>query len=216
MQPHCSFGETKRTLFTGLAEMFPIKFTTDEVRASPLFFCAVLFTLHVSPFPPATSLICKQHCFFTRFFPFYFLHAVFLLHQVADYTFQFTFTERVVRLRAETKSAFDQWRGLFERLIPLVRPDIKHEGWLWRQLGRAWEQRYAIIQNGVLFYFRSSEDCEKFKLISARTDDSLFIAATLTEGMRALVCAVLKHVYLLSVENGTRHVNHKWLLPPSQ
>jgi hypothetical protein len=103
--------------------------------------------------------------------------------QVADYTFQFTFTDRVVRLRAETKSAFDQWRILFERFIPLVRPDIKHEGWLWRQQGRAWEQRYAVIQNGVLFYFRSSEDCEKFKLISARSDDSLFIAATLAEGV---------------------------------
>ena len=132
------------------------------------------------------------------------------LQQVADYTFQFTFTERVVRLRAETKSAFDQWRGLFERLVPLVRPDIKHEGWLWRQQGRSWEQRYAIIQNGVLFYFRSSEDCEKFKLISARTDDSLFIAATLTEGMRARVYRLGLLVWLPStVRDASRHFTHR-------
>lgn len=128
------FGDNKRTLFTGLAEMFPIKFTTDEV---------------------------------------------------ADYTMQLTFPDRVLRLRAETKTMFETWKALFTEKIPATRANIPHQGWLWRKIKGSWEQRYCIIHEGVLFFFQDNEACDKFKFIASRGNDAVFIGAPLSEGALA-------------------------------
>lgn len=126
------FGSTKRTLFTGIAEMFPVKFSTDEI---------------------------------------------------ADFTFQLSFPDRVLRLRAETKSSFDNWRALFQNIIPPTVCEVSHSGWLWRKRFGGWEQRFAIIYEGVLYFFVNFEDYEKFKLVASRGNDAIFVAAPLAEGL---------------------------------
>jgi hypothetical protein len=125
-------GDNKRTLFSGLAEMFPIKFSTE---------------------------------------------------QCADFTIQLNFPNRTLRLRAESKTMFERWRNLLKQIVPSTRIAVSHEGWLWRKVGSSWEQRYAVIFQGVLMFFADHDVCEKFKHIASRGGDTMFVAAPLMEGV---------------------------------
>ena len=99
-----------------------------------------------------------------------------------DWTLLLTLNNREVKLRPETKSAYDQWNTLFSALVPHTRVTPMFEGWVWRRLGsHDWRQRYAILHDGIIFYFVDHETSEKFKNVAARMEDSMFIATPLAE-----------------------------------
>lgn len=104
-----------------------------------------------------------------------------------DYTIEFVLGERRVRLRAEAKSAFDSWVSIFTAQIPRVRASPSFEGWMWRRRAENdWAQTYALLHDGVLYFFASIEAADIFKVIAPRDDDSVFIASRMADDMICL------------------------------
>jgi hypothetical protein len=46
-----------------------------------------------------------------------------------------------------------------------------------------WQQYFAIIHDGVLFYFVNHEQAERFRLVASRGEDAVFEATPLAEGI---------------------------------
>jgi hypothetical protein len=66
--------------------------------------------------------------------------------------------------------------------IPAVHASTQFEGWLWRKTAAArWIQQYSVIYEGVLFFFPTVEQSDKFKAIAGRSDDGMFLAAPLAD-----------------------------------
>lgn len=84
---------------------------------------------------------------------------------------------------AETRSTFDLWVKYLGEQIKDVLAEIKHEGWIWRKYQLAWFQRFALIFEGVLYFFQTRDMAEKFKRLAARDQDSVFLASQLAEGV---------------------------------
>ena len=57
------------------------------------------------------------------------------------------------------------------------------EGWIWRKYQFTWLQRFALIYEGVLYFFDTRDLAEKFKLLAARDEDSVFLASQVSEGV---------------------------------
>jgi hypothetical protein len=102
--------------------------------------------------------------------------------ELKEWTLLLTMNDRQIRLRPETKTAFDQWSQLLNTRVPKLRVQPMFEGWVWRRFGSYdWRQRFAILHDGVIFYFVDAEQSEKFKNVAVRMEDSMFIAAPLAE-----------------------------------
>jgi hypothetical protein len=99
-----------------------------------------------------------------------------------DWTLLLQMKDRQIKLRPETKSAYDQWHNLFTSLLPQHRATPMFEGWVWRRFSENdWRQRYAILHDGVIFYFLDAETSDMFKNVAVRMEDSMFIATPLAE-----------------------------------
>ena len=84
---------------------------------------------------------------------------------------------------------FDTWNSMLTMLLPTNIPSaitaamVAHEGWLWRRGEKnAWSQRFAVILNGVMYFFVDTTASDQFKLIVARGDEGVFVAAQFAEG----------------------------------
>ena len=103
--------------------------------------------------------------------------------ELEDYTILLTLRDRQVRLRCETGVSFGSWSNLFKLKIPRVVARSMHEGWMWRRLSVVdWVQRYAVIYEGVLYFFTNTKVADQFKLLCARDQDSVFVANKCCEG----------------------------------
>jgi hypothetical protein len=45
-----------------------------------------------------------------------------------------------------------------------------------------WSQRFAVILNGVMYFFVDTTAADQFKMIVARGDEGVFVAAQFAEG----------------------------------
>ena len=97
--------------------------------------------------------------------------------EFVDYTIILTLPHRVLTLRCETKTSFDSWKMVIGKAVPNnLKIKSQHEGWMWRQKALNWAQRYALIYDGVLYFFESMDKVDHFKLLASRNDDSIFVA----------------------------------------
>jgi hypothetical protein len=118
--------------------------------------------------------------------------------ELEDYTILLSLPTRQLRLRAETKTNFDSWVSILSTKIPLIRAKIMYEGWMWRRMSvggfGVWQQRYALIYEGVLYFFVTKDNADKFKLLAARDADSVFLASQVSEDMLSLeYCELTRH-----------------------
>ena len=82
--------------------------------------------------------------------------------ELKEWTLLLTMNDRQIRLRPETKTAFDQWSQLLNARIPKLRVQPMFEGWVWRRFGSyAWRQRFAILHDGIYAFFVFSFICIK-------------------------------------------------------
>jgi hypothetical protein len=115
--------------------------------------------------------------------------------ELEDYTIEFELPDRRVRLRAEAKSAFDSWSTIFADRVPKLRASPSFEGWMWRRKTASdWQQSYALLYDGVLFFFLTIEAADIFKMLAPRDEDSVFLASRFSDDMIYLEhCTVVQH-----------------------
>ena len=80
---------------------------------------------------------------------------------------------------------------ILNQQVPFIQAQISHQGWIWRKSQFGWVQRFAVIYQGVIYFFHTHEMSEKFRLLAARGNDSVFLASQVSEDMIALEHCVL-------------------------